>query len=199
MPRRTEPEFRGRSRPLMEAALRVIGGLGIDGVTHRAVAAEAKLSVGAVTHHFRTRDELVEAALAFAVTREVGRMRALALDLQGKAFDHRAWTKGLAAWYARDLASDPETHIACFEAFLAAARHKRYRPLVGEWFETFNASAELALRAAGSRRPAEHARIFVAALMGLIQQQLAKPRRDFQQAAAAALAELVAGLVTSGR
>jgi DNA-binding transcriptional regulator YbjK len=179
----------------MQAALRIIGRAGVDGVTHRSVAAEAGLSVGAVTHHFRTRDELVDAALRFAVTREVGRLRTLALELQTKAFDTRAWTQGLAAWYARDLARDPETHIACYEAFLAGARQARYRPLVREWFDTYHQSAGLALRAAGSKRPDEHAQVFVAALMGLVQQQLAQPRRDFQQTAAAALATLVAALV----
>lgn len=35
-----------RERPLMEATLRIIGRKGIDGVTHRAVAAEAGMSLG---------------------------------------------------------------------------------------------------------------------------------------------------------
>jgi len=47
-----------RERPLMEATLRIIGREGLDRVTHRAVAAEAGMSVGAVTHHFGTRDGL---------------------------------------------------------------------------------------------------------------------------------------------
>jgi DNA-binding transcriptional regulator YbjK len=56
-------------RPLMEATLRIIGRKGLDGVTHRAVAAEAGMSVGAVTHHFSTRDILVDATLRVALTR----------------------------------------------------------------------------------------------------------------------------------
>ncbi len=80
-----------RERPLMEATLRIIGRTGLDGVTHRAVATEAGMSLGAVTHHFATRDVLVDAALRFALAREVDRLRALALSLQSKALDVEAW------------------------------------------------------------------------------------------------------------
>src|SRR3546814_11499798 len=76
-----------RQRPLMEATLRIIGRNGIDGVTHRAVAAEAGLSLGAITHHFTSRAALVEAALHHALTRETPRLRALALGLPHRAFD----------------------------------------------------------------------------------------------------------------
>src|SRR5580692_4291842 len=139
-----------RERPLMEATLRIIGRNGLDGVTHRAVAAEAKMSVGALTHHFASRDILVDAALAFALSREVGRLRALALSLQGKAFDLEGWIHELVNWYAQELKTQREIHIACYEAFLAAARNPRHRTVVVEWFDTWRQSAALALRAAGS-------------------------------------------------
>src|SRR5262245_55375731 len=139
-----------RERPLMEATLRVIGRKGLDGVTHRAVAAEAGVSLGAVTHHFSTRDSLVEAALRYALSRELGRMRALSFSLQGKAFDVQAWIGSLVDWYAKELGKQAEIHIACYEAFLAAARGSRHRDIIVEWFETWRQSAELALRAAGS-------------------------------------------------
>jgi DNA-binding transcriptional regulator YbjK len=183
-----------RERPLMEATLRIIGRTGLDGVTHRAVAAEAGMSVGAVTHHFETRDVLVEAALRFALTREVNRLRALALSLQSKAFDVEAWVEALVSWYSRELKTEAETHIACYEAFLAAARSARHRPIVVEWFETWRQSAELALRAAGSSAPRRHADLFVSALIGILLQQLAVPRRNFRQETKAALLDLVRNL-----
>jgi len=184
-----------RERPLMEATLRIIGRTGLDGVTHRAVAAEAGMSVGAVTHHFETRDVLVDAALRFALTREVGRLRALAFSLQNKAFDVEAWIEQLVSWYARELSTHAETHIACYEAFLAAARGARHRPIVVEWFETWRQSAELALRAAGSREPRHHAELFISALIGIVLQQLAAPRRGFRREAKAALLQLVRNLI----
>ena len=184
-----------RERPLMEATLRIIGRKGLDGVTHRAVAAEAKMSVGALTHHFASRDIMVDAALAFALSREVGRLRALAFSLQDRAFDVEGWIDELVNWYAQELKTQPETHIACYEAFLAAARNARHRAVVVEWFDTWRQSAELALRAAGSSEPRRHAELFVSALIGLLMQQLATPRRDFRQAAKASLSTLVGGLI----
>ena len=183
-----------RERPLMEATLRIIGRAGLDSVTHRAVATEAGMSVGAVTHHFRTRDGLVEAALRFALSRELAKLRAFALRLQDKAFDTDAWIDALVAHYAGELRSDPETHIACYEAFLAAARAARYRAVVAEWFAVWQQSAELALRAAGSKNAAPDADIFVSTLLGLLLKQLASPRRGFAAESRTALKRLVACL-----
>ena len=188
-------EISERERPVMEATLRIVGRKGIDGVTHRAVAAEAGMSLGAVTHHFQTRDVLVDAALRFALTREVGRLRALSLSLQSKAFEVEAWIESLVGWYSSELRTQPETHIACYEAFMAAARSERHRPIVVEWFETWRKSAELALRAAGSSEPRRHAELFVSALTGIVLQQLAVPRRNFRQEAKAALLQLIDGLI----
>jgi TetR/AcrR family transcriptional regulator, regulator of biofilm formation and stress response len=186
-----------RERPLMEATLRIIGRNGLDGVTHRAVAGEAAMSVGAITHHFATREVLVDAALRFALTREIGRLRALALGLQSKAFDVDAWIDALVSWYSQELKTDAEMHIACFEAFLAAARSERHRLVVAEWFDTWRQSAELALRAAGSSDPRGHAELFVTSLIGILLQQLATPRRGFRQEAKAALSKLVSALIAA--
>ncbi|MFC3675743.1 TetR/AcrR family transcriptional regulator [Ferrovibrio xuzhouensis] len=184
-----------RQRPLMEATLRIIGRNGIDGVTHRAVAAEAGLSLGAITHHFKSRDALVEAALHHALTRETARLRALALGLQDRTFDMEAWLDGLTGWYADELKDNAEIHIACYEAFLAAARNPRHADVVQAWFETWRQSAALALAAAGSAAPQRHAGLFVAVLIGLVLQQLAVPRRGFRREARAALATLAGGLL----
>jgi TetR/AcrR family transcriptional regulator, regulator of biofilm formation and stress response len=192
---KTNREAGERERPLMEATLRIIGRKGVDGVTHRAVAAEAGMSLGAVTHHFKTRDVLVDAALAFALAREVGRLRALAFSLQNRVFDVDQWIDGLTGWYSQELKAQPEIHIACYEAFLAASRTARHRPIVMEWFETWRQSAELALKVAGSAKPRDHADLFVSALIGILLQQLAAPRRSFQKEAKVALSELVRSLV----
>jgi TetR/AcrR family transcriptional regulator, regulator of biofilm formation and stress response len=196
---KTDREASERERPLMEATLRIIGRKGIDCVTHRAVAAEAGMSLGAVTHHFKTRDTLVDAALAFALAREVGRLRELAFSLQNRVFDVEAWIDGLAGWYSQELKTQPEIHIACYEAFLAASRTARHRTVVTEWFETWRQSAELALKAAGSSRPRDHADLFVSALIGMLLEQLAAPRRGFQKEVKAALSELVRSLVSGHR
>ncbi|WP_246700231.1 TetR/AcrR family transcriptional regulator [Rhodopseudomonas sp. WA056] len=183
-----------REREVMEATLRLIGRSGLKAVTHRAVAAEVGMSLGAITHRFGTRDLLVEAALNFALMREVARLRALALKLQSDALDLESWIDALVGWYAKELDAEAEIHIACYEAFLAAARDDRYRPIVAEWQQTWQRSAELALAAAGSRTPRLHAEIFVSVLVGTVLGQLAAPRRKFKPEMRAALSELVRGL-----
>ncbi|WP_234831010.1 TetR/AcrR family transcriptional regulator [Rhodopseudomonas palustris] len=184
-----------RERDMMEATLRLIGRSGLKAVTHRAVAAEIGMSLGAITHRYRSRDLLVEAALNFALIREVKRLRALALRLQSEALDVGAWIDALVGWYAKELDTEPEIHVACYEAFLAAARDDRYRPIVAEWHQTWRRSAELALTAAGSRAPRLHADIFVSATVGMVLEQLAAPRRSFKKEMRAALSELVRGLI----
>lgn len=185
----------GRGQRLAEAALRVIGRAGIDSVTHRAVAAEAGVSLGAVTHHFPTRDAIVDAALRLAVAREVGRLQALANALKRERFDVEVWIATLVGGYARELRTNGDIHIACYEAMLAAARNPRHRAAVAELFDAWRASAELALRAAGSAAPRAHAELFVSALVGRLLQQLAMPSRHFRRNAIAALAVLVRSCV----
>ncbi|PZA13831.1 TetR family transcriptional regulator [Rhodopseudomonas palustris] len=191
----TEPEANAREREVMDATLRLIGRGGLKAVTHRAVAAEIGMSLGAITHRYGTRDLLVEAALNFALMREVARLRALALKLQSDALDLEAWIDALVGWYAKELDSEAEIHVACYEAFLAAARDDRYQPIVAEWHQTWRRSAELALTAAGSRVPELHAGIFVSAVVGIVLEQLASPRRSFKKEMRAALLELVRGLI----
>jgi len=192
-------ESAGRDELLLDAALRLIGRVGIDGVTQRAVAAEAKVSLGAVTHHFATRDDLVDRALRFAVVREVARLRDLVFDLQRKAFDVEAWLSALVGWYADELRTNALTHLACYEVFLAAARDARYRPVIEMLRETWRQSTELALRAAGSADPQGHAAIFVSTLIGMLLQQLALPQRNFKAETIAALSELVEQLAGQRR
>ena len=46
-----------------EAAMRLIARLGLEGVTMRAVAAEAGLSYGSLFHYFDSKDELLMHAI----------------------------------------------------------------------------------------------------------------------------------------
>ncbi|MFC2595947.1 TetR/AcrR family transcriptional regulator [Corynebacterium durum] len=51
------------SDAILEAVIKLIATRGPDDTTVRKVAAEAGVSVGAVQHHFRTKDELLVAAM----------------------------------------------------------------------------------------------------------------------------------------
>ena len=57
------PYERMGSDVILEAVIKLIATRGPDDTTVRKVAAEAGVSVGAVQHHFRTKDELLVAAM----------------------------------------------------------------------------------------------------------------------------------------
>ena len=61
------PADPGRRDRIVEATIRVVSEVGVDGITHRRVAAEAGVPVGSTTYYFATLDDLVEAALARTV------------------------------------------------------------------------------------------------------------------------------------
>lgn len=50
------------ARPIIQAVVRVLVRDGLDGLSVRRVAAEAGVSIGAVQHHFATKDSLLIAA-----------------------------------------------------------------------------------------------------------------------------------------
>ncbi|MFL5750920.1 MAG: TetR/AcrR family transcriptional regulator, partial [Chloroflexota bacterium] len=76
---------------ILDATMAIVGRCGLEAVTHRAVAREAGVSLGAISHHFPTRQALLEAALAQAAEREAGRLDDLALQLQSSLFDPDDW------------------------------------------------------------------------------------------------------------
>ncbi|MEI5103047.1 TetR family transcriptional regulator [Streptomyces sp. PmtG] len=71
--RRRDPER--RIAEIAEATERVIAARGIEGLTHRAVAEEAGVPLGATTYHFATKDDLIEAALRRAYERYAAMLR----------------------------------------------------------------------------------------------------------------------------
>ncbi|ASU82295.1 TetR family transcriptional regulator [Nocardiopsis gilva YIM 90087] len=66
-PRRRDPKR--RIAEIIAATERVIAARGVEGLTHRAVAEEAGVPLGATTYHFATKDDLLHAALQSAVER----------------------------------------------------------------------------------------------------------------------------------
>ncbi|WKX71697.1 TetR/AcrR family transcriptional regulator [Streptomyces sp. XD-27] len=123
--RRRDPQR--RIEEIAAATERVIAARGIEGLTHRAVAEEAGVPLGATTYHFATKDDLIEAALR----RSVDRYGAY-LD------DWVAQRPGLTAEQLVVLLTD--VLMACFgpnrdqhtvelELFLAALRRPALRPI----------------------------------------------------------------------
>lgn len=125
---RRDPE--GRRRAIVEAACALIAEVGLDDLTHRAVAARAGVPVGSTTYYFKTLDDLSRAALAYATEASAEALRAWRRALETS--DDIAAT--LAALTEEYVADRPRA-VTETELYTAAARRPELRPLARTWFD----------------------------------------------------------------
>ena len=171
-----------RREEILRATLRVIGAHGADAVTHRAVAQEAGVPVSATTYYFASKDELLEQTFLLAAREETERLERLVLDLAPLSLSAADWATAVAAQIAADIRDEPDKHVALFELGLEATRTELLRGELARWQEAHIRLAEMGCRAVGSEEPELDARIVVAALTGLMLEQLASGREDFEEA-----------------
>lgn len=69
-----------RRNDLLDAAIEVLGGSGMHGLTHRRVDAAAGLPAGSCSNHFRTRDALLEAVVERFADRERHNFEAILME-----------------------------------------------------------------------------------------------------------------------
>ena len=185
-----------KSEAILDATLAIVGERGLEAVTHRAVAEQAGVSLGAISHYHESREDLLREALRHTAETAVAGLERLALDLQTRIFDTDDWIDAMAGAIAEDLRRNRVGQLAQFELLLAAARDPALRDLSRAWRLAHLRVAEVGLRAAGSPSPELHARLLVAAATGLMLKQLAYPERSFGPAdMAQPLRELVRALV----
>lgn len=171
-----------RRDQILRATLRLIGLRGADAVTHRAVAQEAGVPLAATTYYFASKEQLLEQTLLLAAREETERLERLVADLEARFLGSAEWAAAVAAQVSGDLEEDPARHVALFELGLEATRTPLLRDDVRQWQEAHLRLGELGCRAVGSSNPDLDARIVVAALTGLMLEQLASGREDFGEA-----------------
>jgi DNA-binding transcriptional regulator YbjK len=147
-----------RRRAILEAGLRLISKRGVEGLSHRAVAREARVPLAATTYYFTSLDELLEGALRLFVDEEAERLSALAARLEGQNL--------APVEIARLFRSEVEPDVAQFDLYVEAARRPRLREVARRSIELYADVAAAALRAAGVDRPAIDPRAFVALFDG---------------------------------
>jgi TetR/AcrR family transcriptional regulator, regulator of biofilm formation and stress response len=169
-----------RREEILRATLRVIGEHGADGVTHRAVAAEAGVPLSATTYYFASREELLEQTLMLAAQEETERLESVVVALAPMSLGVDQWADAVAAQIAADLREEPAKHLALFELGLEAARTEALRAELQRWQAAHLRLAEMGCRSVGSAEPELDARIVVALLTGLVLEQLAARHEDFE-------------------
>jgi DNA-binding transcriptional regulator YbjK len=175
------PKGEARREAILRATLAIIGERGPDAVTHRAVAARARLPLSATTYWFESKDELLQEALLMAAREEVERVERVVIDLAPRQLDVLEWARAVSAVLAEDLQSDPARHVAFTELVLEGTRRPWLGAEVARWHEVHLRLAELGLRAAGAQDPRGDAPLVVAAITGFMLGQLVNPVEDFEE------------------
>jgi DNA-binding transcriptional regulator YbjK len=171
-----------RREEILRATLRLIGERGADAVTHRAVAEEAGVPLSATTYYFASKEQLLEQTLLLAAREETERLERLVLELAPSSLSVGEWAAAVAHQLASDVAADPAKHVALFELGLEATRREPLRVEMQRWQDAHLRLAEMGCRAIGSDEPETDARVVVATLTGLMLEQLAAGREDFEAA-----------------
>jgi AcrR family transcriptional regulator len=158
-------------RRILRAVLRVIGAEGIGGVTNRRIAREAEVSLGSLTYHFDSQQELLRESLRMFVDDETERLRYLAESRRDEvvSVDDAA---GLVEQVADSIAFERE-EIAPLELLLHAGRDSTLRDAAGACFAAYDEVAETVLSGLGIPAPERLAGPVVAMIAGMQLRRLA--------------------------
>ncbi|HEY6398340.1 MAG TPA: TetR family transcriptional regulator [Solirubrobacteraceae bacterium] len=168
------PRGVARRDALRRAALRIVGEIGPDAVTHRRVAEVAGLPLASTTYWFSSKDELLAAALELAAQDDVLRLGRAAADLDSTGDPVEAIVELVLSPVGEALRSSRASLIAAYSLWLEAARRPGLRQLSTSWTDAYHGAVAEILERAGAADPTLEARLLVAAADGLVMDQLAR-------------------------
>ncbi|MHB8867980.1 MAG: TetR/AcrR family transcriptional regulator [Thermoleophilia bacterium] len=154
------PRGQGREA-LLAAVTRIVARKGIDGVTLRAVAAEAGVTHGLATYYFPSREVMLEEAFTWAVQEAIGSMGITSADGQS------------LMEYAVDFVSDkPEEMTFQFELIFHGQRSEPVARHVRRMYESYIEAIQSSLGRSGLPSDRRTAKLALAVMDGLAVQQL---------------------------
>jgi len=178
-----QTESGARRALVAEAALEVLEAEGGRGLTHRAVDRRAGLAEGSTSNYYPSREALLTAALHRLVELERPGVRAMEDLAPGGPYEPRR-----AAELVAELVQDwlaPERFgltVARYELILEARRRPEFQLALNEVRREYRLLAEELLPAAGCHDPHAHAPHLLAALDGLMVNQLFEPATAMSEA-----------------
>src|SRR5919204_3721562 len=183
---------------IIEATIRLIGRDGVDGVTHRAVAREAGVSLSSTTYHFASKDQIVSEALRRVAALEIERIARDAERLADGHPDIVSIARALAAWLTEQVEGEGLLRVrAGYHLQLEAARRPELRAIHVAWGQAVQGLAERVLRAAGSPRPRTDATLLASAIDGMRLDEVTAPRPGFEERVRPVVERLL-GVLTAG-
>lgn len=170
---------------ILDAALDCAADDGIASLTNRRIAARASVSLGTLTYHFNSQEEVLHEAMTRFVAAEVQRLETIQNESAGD--DPQV---ALVA-VQKLLSGDSGRRIAKFELYAAAARDERLRAGALRCYEAYDAVVAKGLTSIGIEPSEVVVRSTVALIDGLQLRRLALAEDQLEIAEAAAL--LLAG------
>lgn len=156
---------------ILHAVLRVIGTEGIAGVTNRRVAKEAGVSLGSITYHFASQQELLRESMLLFVAEETARLGKLAEERS-----EEIGGLGAAAVLVEQVAQSTRfghEEIAPLELYIQAGRDESLRDVATACFAAYDHIARNVLAGLGVPDPDRLAGPVVALITGLQLRRLA--------------------------
>lgn len=163
-----DPDRPGR---IARSALTVIAEQGIDGLTHRKVAAAAGVPLGSTTYYFASLDDLVAAALTEAADRSVEELRSWDARLPADV-DLAA---ALADFVVASITEHREHTVAEYNLYAVALHRPNLRRAAAEWD---NALAEVFIARTDPVTGQLIATLTCGLLMQAVLSEQAPPRAD---------------------
>ena len=178
-----QSESGARRAQVAQAALEVLEADGGRGLTHRAVDRRAGLAEGSTSNYYPSREALLTAALHRLVELERPGVRAMEDLAPGGPYEPRRAAE-LVAGLVQDWLA-PERFgltVARYELILEARRRPEFQLALNEVRREYRLLAAALLPAAGCSDPEGHAPQLLAALDGLMVNQLFEPATALSEA-----------------
>lgn len=154
-----------RAHLIADTALALLVERGMRGLTHRAVDERAGLPQGSTSNQARTRQALLEAAVARQAEREAKVLVPPELPVPGDIEDLAA---ALALALHRHLTDHRELLVSRYELALEATRRPELRAYYDAAGRQFREPLVALMKAAGSRAPERHALSLISWSEGLM-------------------------------
>lgn len=174
---------------ILAATLKLAAEEGVAAVTNRRIAAQADVSLGSLTYHFASQEDLLRESLLLYVDAETARREAISRELVRE----RPSLERVAEAVEEAVAANVPEQIAELDLHLHAARDPELRDASQRCFQAHEQIAATALATLGVPEAQRHAAKVVALMTGLAVRRLAGGGRDAQGTSEALLA-LVRGL-----
>lgn len=158
---------------ILDAALEIVAEEGVGRLTNRSLAAKTGVSLGTLTYHFASQNEVLRDALARFVAAEAERLEAI--TAASEAADDPA---AALASVQKLLSGESGRRLAKLELYLAAARTPELQEAARRCFEAYDGVVARGLESIGADASELNVRSIVALIDGLQLRRLSLGESD---------------------